>query len=250
MTVSPDRIRISPSPQDLAQAAAEHIESASAEAVAERGRFVVALAGGSTPKRLYELLARRNRCNWSSWYVMLGDERVVPPEHSESNAALVSATLLDRVPIPSSQCVLPQIAEGDDHRGVAEAYDARLRQLFADSGGVLDLAILGLGSDGHTASLFPKDRTCLEEKRRLVCPATAPPDAPIRERITLTYPVLQQARTVIFLITGESKRHVAAELLAGSGRRSSYPAARFIPVLHAYWYLDAVAAAGLPALTG
>ncbi len=246
MTVSPDRIRVYKSERELAQAAAEHIEAVSADAVTDRGRFTIALAGGSTPKRLYELLAHRNRCNWRSWHLALGDERVVPSDHAASNTALVRATLLNRVSVPPDQCRLPPVDTGDEPQRIAEAYDQAVNSMLTESGGAFDLVILGLGADGHTASLFPGDTCCLGERRRAVCAVSAPPTAGIRERVTLTYPVLQRARTIVFLISGDAKRPAVTELLAGSGRRAPYPAARFVSASQAYWYLDSHAAAGLP----
>ena len=246
MTVSPDRVRRHPSTTALAEAAAGQIEALAAEAAARTGRFSIAFAGGSTPRELYNQLAKRNRCNWARWWVALGDERVVGSDHPESNTAMLRSTLLDRVGVPPDQRFLPPVDEGLSHAETADRYDRSIRTLLAESNRAFDLVLLGLGADGHIASLFPGDTPCLNEGRRSVCAAQAPPDASVRERITLTYPVLLNARTVIFLVAGAGKRAVITELLAGGGSRTAYPASRFVPNSRAYWYLDSQAAAGLP----
>ncbi len=246
MTVSPDRVRRRANTEALAEAAAAQIEALAAEATGRSGRFSIAFAGGSTPRELYAQLAKRNRCNWSSWWIAVGDERVVPSDHPESNAGMVCTTLLDRVGIPVNRRILPPVDESLTQAEIADRYDQSIRSLLAESDGAFDLVLLGLGADGHTASLFPGDTRCLTEMRRTVCAAQAPPEASVRERITLTYPVLLNARAIIFLVAGAGKRAVIGELLAGRGSRTAYPASRFVPNSRTYWYLDSQAAAGLP----
>lgn len=162
----------------------------------------IALAGGSTPKRFYECLAAIDY-PWSSVDVFFGDERCVAPDHPDSNFAMANAALLSRVParvhrMPGETCA-------------AEDYVVELHSVFGPGIPVFDLVVLGLGEDGHTASLFPAD-PALEERERLVAPVLRPDHA----RLTLTLPVLSAARVALFLVSGESKRPVLASLLAGA----------------------------------
>ena len=169
-----------------------------AERASRSDPFRIALAGGSTPRPTYERLAERP-LRWESWHVWWGDERLVPPGHPGSNERLAREALLSRVPIP----------EGQIHPLRSE--DVELPDRF-------DLVLLGIGSDGHTASLFPGDPALEERERPIV--RVARPDHP---RLTLTYPVLDAARAVAFLVAGAAKREILARVLAGD---ESLPAAR------------------------
>jgi 6-phosphogluconolactonase len=162
---------------------------------------VVALAGGRTPRPFYERLAVIDY-PWAEVDMVFTDERCVPPDHPESNLRLVTESLLSRLDPPPR--VRPMPGEACD----ADAYEAELRQAFPDLR--LDLAVLGLGEDGHTASLFPGD-PALEETQRWV----ARVDRPDQPRLTLTLPVLSSARAALFLVAGGSKRDALRALLAG-----------------------------------
>jgi len=199
----------------LAEAAADEVVRALGAAVGERGTASLVLSGGSTPRPVYRLLAappRRGAVAWGSVEVFWGDERAVPPDHPDSNFRMAREELLSRVPL----------APGSVHRiegelpaeEAASGYETALRGALGEEL-AFDLVLLGLGADGHTASLFPGDdagegRTA---PGRAVVAATAP--EPPRRRITLTYDALAAAREVLFLVAGEGKAEAAARALAG-----------------------------------
>ncbi len=197
------------------------------DAVAKRGRFLLALSGGRSPRLLYETLASRYRdgIDWYDTMVFWGDERFVPLDHPDSNYRVAAEALLSRVLIPKEnvfpiQTALPIAALA------AEAYDRTLR-LYAADGSIprFDLLLLGLGADGHVASLFPGS-PAIEETRRLAVETTAPEPFAVRERITVTLPVINNARRVVLLVTGEEKRAVLKRFLEGG---SGIPADRVTP---------------------
>jgi 6-phosphogluconolactonase len=222
---------------DLSDSAAQSIEDAARDAVAKRGRFVVALAGGETPKPLYELLARdyRDTIAWDRVEVCFGDERCVPPHNPASNFRLAWTALLERVPIVEKR-VHRIIGElGPD--AAAREYDGQLRRLFAGDQTVptFDVAVLGVGPDGHTASLFPGD-AALDEQKRWAAPAHAPVGAKVPERVTVTLPVFNRARVVMFLCVGIEKRDVVTRILSGAD--AELPAARVFGIERTVWLLD------------
>jgi 6-phosphogluconolactonase len=231
----------------LARAAAEAVAEAAVRAVAERGRFTIALAGGSTPRRLYALLASagapfRARIPWDRVHVFFGDERHVPPNHPDSNYGLAREALLDHVRPGSVHRMRGDLPDAGE---AAAAYEAELERFFgasvaADPPPALDLVLLGLGSDGHTASLFPGS-AALEERRRWVA---APWIARLRaHRLTLTLPVLDRARAVLFLVAGADKADALAQVLGGGDGEAPLPAARVRPEGGApRWYVDRDAA--------
>jgi 6-phosphogluconolactonase len=183
---------------DPARAAAEVLVGAA------RARAQIALSGGSTPRRSYELAAELER-DWSGAHVWLGDERCVPPDDERSHLRLAREALLDRLDrTPTTHGVRTDLAPPD----AAAAYDAELE------GVVLDLALLGLGPDGHTASLFPHAPSLDERKRRAV--AADPGLDPRVPRVTMTIPVLEAAPLVLFLVTGAEKAEAAARAFAGA----------------------------------
>lgn len=190
----------------LARAAAQEIERAAHEAIERRGRFDLALAGGSTPKRMYQLLDAA--LPWSRIHLWFGDERCVPPENADSNYRMVREALLDRIAIPAANV---HRMRGEDAPTVAaRAYDAELgRELGA--AGVLDLVLLGMGADGHTASLFPGTQAVGERSRRCVENWV---EAKQSWRITLTLPALDAARRVMFVVAGADKRDMLARVRA------------------------------------
>lgn len=231
---------------EVARAAAEEVARAAAHAVAARRRFTVALAGGSTPRRLYALLAEasgpfRGRIPWSATHVFFGDERSVPPEHPDSNYRAAREALLDHVPVAS---VHPIPADEPD---AAERYEDELRSFFGVvSGGPpprLDLVLLGLGPDGHTASLFPGS-AALDEGARWVISTFV--DRLGTRRTTLTLPVLNRARGVVFLVSGAGKAAALAGVLEPAPGGAPLPAARVRPVRgEVLWIIDAAAASRL-----
>jgi 6-phosphogluconolactonase len=242
-------VRVVADGEAAARAAAEEVVAAAAPGVSERGRFTIALSGGSTPRRLYALLADaagpfRARVAWERVHVFFGDERHVPPEDAESNFRMAREALLDHVPVASVHRMrgeLPEAAEA------AREYEADLGRFFAldpakDPPPRLDLVLLGLGPDGHTASLFPGTDVLGERRRWVAAPRVARLGT---DRITLTLPVLDRARRVVFVAAGAEKAEAVARVLAPGD--SPPPAARVRPEAGALlWILDRAAAARLP----
>lgn len=192
---------------DLAAAAAAasaELTSQAAKAIAARGRFCVALSGGSTPKALFEKLVSAP-IDWSKTHVFFADERAVPPTDEKSNYRLAYDTLLSKVPVLTKH-VHRLEAERPDQEAAARDAEATLATV-----GALDVVLLGIGDDGHTASLFPGG-PWLAEQQRLVVPSQAP--VVPHQRLTLTYPALGQAAECWFLVSGASKRTVLAQAMA------------------------------------
>ena len=234
--------------ETMSQALAAEIARAASDAVAARGRFTIALSGGSTPRRLYQLLAAdyREQVPWHAVHVFFGDERCVPPTHEESNYGMARFELLSRVPIPSDH-VHRMPGELSPEEG-ARRYDALLRRLLADGdatspprGETLDVALQGIGADGHTASLFPGS-WALEERERWAVAVEAAEYMETRMRITMTLPVLNGARDVYVQVAGAEKRPVVNEILGGDPTAASkYPAARLRGMQRTVWFLDRAA---------
>jgi len=208
---------------ELSARAAERIVEGAGESVRDRGRFTLALAGGSTPEKTYTLLARPDpvaRLDWSRAYLFFGDERFVPPDDPRSNYAMVRRSLLPGAPVPAGQ-VFPIPTDQPSPADSAAAYAATLVRAFAlPPGGAppeFDLVLLGLGDDGHTASLFP-GAPALAETRAWVTwspPGVLPPPV---DRVTLTFPVLNAARRVLFLVSGGSKAEALRDVLEVVGQ--------------------------------
>lgn len=189
------------------EATAELFVQLARDAVRERGRFVVALSGGKTPQPVHALLAtsHRDRVPWEQVHAWFGDERCVPPDDRASNFGMARRALLDHVPIPPSQV---HRLQGELAPGLAaDRADAELRAFAATApdGVLFDLMMLGAGADGHTASLFPGNKS-LEERTRMVMATRAPDGMEVKDRLTMTLPVLSDARVVALLATGTSKR--------------------------------------------
>jgi 6-phosphogluconolactonase len=230
----------------LFAAAAEHCLRVAAHCIEAAGRFHIALAGGSTPRGLYRTLASagfRERTDWSRWEVWFGDERCVAPDHADSNYRMARESLLDQVPIPTMQ-IHPMFPQGElDPAQAAADYEGLLRERVPGEPGtpVLDLVLLGLGGDGHTASLFP-GTPVLEERQRLV--AAVYVEKLASWRITLTPPALASARELAFLVSGSGKSEII-EALRGPAEQPRYPVERLAPQGEVRWFLDR-AAAGFP----
>jgi 6-phosphogluconolactonase len=234
--------------EELSGAAASHVVRLAAQAMSERGRFCVALSGGSVMKIICpQLVAEPLRTNvdWSGWHVFWADERCVPPISTESNYGVANRLLLRHVNIPRGQ-----IYALDDTRGApeaAEAYESILTRVFqpgADRLPRFDLILLGIGEDGHTASLFP-DHPLLSETDRWVAPVSDAPKLP-PERVTLTLPVINNARHVVFVAAGAEKRSILCEVLGPGSHRQRLPAALVNPSDgDLQWFVDAAAAKNL-----
>jgi 6-phosphogluconolactonase len=238
-------VRVFDDAEAVARAAAETFARLAHEAVEERGAFSVALSGGTTPRRVYELLASddyKERVSWSKVHVFFGDERAVPPDHSESNYRMASEALLSRVNIPPEN--VHRIEGLGDAAANASDYESIMRGFFGDAEWPrFDLVLLGMGDDGHTASLFP-GTSALEESRAWVAPNWV--EKLQAWRITLTAPAINAARRVIFLVTGTAKAERLHEVLNGARDPSRLPSQNIAPrdgTLE--WYVDRAAAAKL-----
>jgi 6-phosphogluconolactonase len=227
--------------EELSAAAAGAFADAARDAVRERGRFSVALAGGGTPRTLYRSLAAgfRDSIPWSGVHLFWSDERFVPPEDPDSNYRMVRDSLLDRVPVPEGNVHRPE-TEHDNPEESARRYERALRTFFDPEPPRFDWMLLGLGEDGHVASLFP-GAEALEERRRLVVAVRDSPKPP-RVRLTMTLPLINQSREIHFLVSGRGKHRILFDILRGSV--NGLPARRVQPEegsLH--WWLDRRAAA-------
>ena len=240
-------IRTLNTPQELFGAAAELEASAANEAVAERGRFSIALSGGSTPKSLYTLLATNARTSlpWDRMFFFFGDERHVPPTDPESNYRMADEVMLSKVPVAQTN-VFRVEAENPDAKAAAEAYEKSLRKFFALEAGQVpsfDLILLGMGPDGHTASLFP-GTAALQEKSKLVVENWV--EKLKTSRISLTLPVLNAARCVAFLVSGTDKAPVLKSVLESNTPGEQYPAKLVRPAQgKLIWLIDRAAASQL-----
>jgi 6-phosphogluconolactonase len=228
-----------PSAAALADAVAARFVAAAAEAISSRGQFIVALSGGSTPRGTYLRLGTEalvSKVMWSRVQVLWGDERCVPPDHVESNYRMARETLLDRVPVPAAN--VHRIQGEDDPATAAAAYEATLRALAR-----IDLVLLGLGEDGHTASLFPGG-AAVHEQTRWVMAARA--SAASMWRITLTPAVINAAAEVLFLVSGSAKAGILRRVIEGPRRPQELPAQAIAPFNgRVRWCVDAAAAAEL-----
>jgi 6-phosphogluconolactonase len=237
-------IRIVESEEALAEAAALVIVEAAVEAVAARGRFTLALSGGDTPRRTYARLAQppyRDRIDWLKTLVFFGDERGVPADHRDSNYGMAWTTLLSKVPVPSAN-VFRIRGEAEDPETAAVDYARVLAKALGLRRGErprFDLMLLGLGVDGHTASLFPGSPVLKEVFRSVAAVhATA---AAIPQRFTLTLPVLSAAAEILFLVAGPEKAKVVKAVLGDQA--STLPAAMIRPAEgRLRWLLDRAAA--------
>lgn len=224
---------------------------AARDAIAARGRFTVALTGGSSPKGTYERLAQAplsSPVDWASVFVFLGDERFVPYDDERSNFGMCRSLLLDHVLIPAAQ-VLPIPTSTATPDEAAAEYAQNLARVFAQPTEgpppALDLILLGMGDDGHCASLFPGMPTLHVGDRWVVSspPGTLPPPV---DRVTFTFPVLNAARQVVFLVTGEKKAAPVRDIFEGGAGVNRHPAAGVHPTNGKLtWLLDEAAASGL-----
>lgn len=236
-------IRVFKTSDDLSREAAAQFSGAAREAVQARGMFTAALSGGHTPKRLYELLAApefSSPLSWDRIHLFQVDERCVPPDDSQSNYRMIREALLSHLPVNHFHRME---AERPDRDAAAATYEEDLRGTLGTPAGEwprLDLVLLGMGDDGHTASLFPGS-AALNERRRAVCPNWV--EKLGMWRITLTLPVLNAAGRVIFLVAGEDKARALADVLHPSGPAPQLPAQLVEPAgSAAEWYVDPAAA--------
>jgi len=230
----------------LSEAAATEIAAIARVSIAARGRFTIALSGGTTPKRTYELLVDKHRTDidWTHVEFVFGDDRFVPPDDPRSNYRMAREALFDRAPIPASGVhAIP--ADAGTVEAAAESYERTLRRVLhadANEPEFIDLVLLGIGPDGHTASLFPGS-PALEEgtrwTRAVEAPTTVQPAVP---RVTVTLTFLAGARTILFLVAGSDKRPVLSEILGGAESARQYPAALVESSGRTVWMIEESAA--------
>jgi 6-phosphogluconolactonase len=236
-------------PQELFEAAAEEVAKAAKEAVAERGRFTIALSGGSTPKNLYTLLATNARTSlpWERMFFFWSDERHVPPTDPTSNYRMADEAMLAKVPVPAGN-VFRVPAENSDAAAAAESYEQALKEFFGLSAGQVprfDLILLGMGPDGHTASLFP-ETSALKEQSRLVVANWV--EKLKTNRITFSLPVLNAGHEVAFLVSGTDKATALKKVLESDAPGEQYPAKLVRPTQgKLIWFVDRAAANELSA---
>lgn len=232
----------------LAEEAARRFVAAAGAAIAARGRFTVALSGGSTPKALFRLLAASpwiERVDWANVHLYWGDERTVPPSDEQSNYRMTRENLLDRVAIPAGQ-IHRIVAENPDPQAAANAYATTLRQTFGLADGEFprfDLIHLGLGTEGHTASLFPGSPALAETSRLVAAPWVEKLDS---FRVTLTPPTINAAREVQFLAAGAEKAAIVKAIIQSPKDPDALPAQIVAPEDgKLVWLLDEAAAGEL-----
>ena len=240
-------IRVLPDTESLFQASAKEFASQAEAAIKAQDRFAVALSGGSTPRGMFSLLAAnyRDRLPWDKVYFFWSDERHVPPDSSDSNYRMAYESLLSRVPVPQTN-IFRVPAEKPDAHEVAAEYDETVRQFFQIPQGTFpqfDLILLGMGPDGHTASLFP-ETSALHEKGRLVVSNWV--EKLKTDRITFTAPLINRAKGVMFLIAGADKSQALREVMEGNQSPDLYPSKLIHPACgRSIWWVDQAAAAAL-----
>ncbi|HET6670676.1 MAG TPA: 6-phosphogluconolactonase [Pyrinomonadaceae bacterium] len=237
-------IQVFETPEQVARAAAQFIVNL-AKPVTRTRPFTVALSGGNTPRRVYELLATdefKVQVNWQLVQIFFGDERPVPPDDPASNYGMALATLISRVPIPESN-VHPISGAGDPHEN-ASSYQQELKSYFAGSAWPrFDLILLGMGEDGHTASLFPGSKALSENEAWVAANWVELLD---ELRITLTAPAINSAVQILFLVTGANKTAALAAVLSGPLQPDLLPAQLIKPSQgELVWMVDAAAASRL-----
>lgn len=229
------------SPDQLIAQVAERLAQVAAQAIGERGVFTLALSGGSTPKALYKLLASepwRERFEWPKIVILFGDERAVTPDDEKSNWRMASESLLDHVPLDPKN--VHRMRGEIELEEAAKEYGLLIQEL----GTTLDVCLLGMGPDGHTASLFPHSPALQERKHRCVAtpPASQEPHVP---RLTVTYRVLDAARHVWILCPGAEKAERLRQVLAGPREPSEQPIQGLEPSGELVWFLDRASAGEL-----
>jgi len=241
-------VAIYPDIDTLSQEAARYVVRVASEAITTHGRFTLVLAGGTTPKKLYGLLASepyREQIDWALTEIFWSDERCVPPDSEDSNYHLAQQVLLGQIPIPAEQ-IHRMPADADDRDQASLTYTQEIQRVFGTNGvPSFDLIQLGMGPEGHTASLFPHQAS-LHEQTRLVIPVSVPKPPP--PRLTFTPPLLNAASHVLFLVTGQDKADALQAVLEGAYNPDEYPAQIIRPPKgEVTWMLDPAAASKLRA---
>lgn len=233
-------IHLFPDAEELAKGATAFVASAAEQSIRKRGRFVIALSGGSTPRRLYELLAEGEQ-DWPNWHVFWSDERSVRPDHADSNFGMAKEALLNKAAIPIGN--VRRVQTEHPAPVAARRYEEAIRGLLGGGKPAFDLVLLGIGEDGHTASLFPGD-PAVRERAKLVTACRMEGSGPAR--VTFTLPLINAARRAVFLAAGEAKAAMVHRAIEPGLRGSDIPAGLVAPnkgSLH--WFLSQDAAADL-----
>lgn len=207
--------------EQLYKEAADQFVDFAKKAIHERGKFVVALSGGSSPKAIFKLLATKDyaeQIDWKNIYFFWVDERWVPLDDEKSNAKMTFETLLDKVPVKKDQ-IFPMFKEGISPEDYASEYEKEIRNILGNEGR-FDLILLGMGDDGHTASLFPGEKILHENEKWVDAYYLAPQNM---YRITLTAPIINKAENILVITFGDSKKHALNEVLNGDYNPELYP---------------------------
>ena len=227
-------VEVLPDKEALIERALEVVLSKMQAAIQERGRCTIALAGGGTPKPLYEAIATQN-LPWDKIHVFWGDERYVPPDHPDSNQGMARSAWLDKVDLPSAN-IHPMPTDSANPATDAQKHEEELREFFTVAVGEFpsfDVILLGIGDDAHTASLFPHtDALQIQDKLVTLGNKDGQP------RITFTAPLINHAHCVIFLVAGASKRPALAQIFAADADPMTYPARLIKPLGELWWLLD------------
>jgi len=243
---APPVLSVFPTSQELCDAVADFIIKAQKEAIEKKGKFTVAVSGGSLPKQLNALIDKPG-VKWDKWQVFYADERVVPLDHPDSNHHLCETELWSKVPIPRSHIHTIETSLLDDLEELSDAYEKELIREFAQKDSarfpIFDLILLGVGPDGHTASLFPGHELLSEEDRWVAYIEDSPKPPP--KRITFTFPVINHAARVAFVASGAGKAETLKTVL--DQPEAGLPASRVRPVSpgQLYWFVDEAAVAGV-----
>jgi 6-phosphogluconolactonase len=231
------RIEVFKDNDALATHAARKFSDLAETAIAAQGRFAAALSGGSTPKRMFQQLTAMIQ-DWRHIHLFWVDERCVPPGHSDSNYGMTAEALLNHIEIPGEN--IHRIRGEQPPEQAALVYEKELRDYFEEKLPVFDLILLGLGSDGHTASLFPGSPALQEKKRWAVEVKHGAPPPPLVDRVTLTFPVLKLAGEVFFLVSGKEKAEILAQIFISQSIPDPLPVQEIINrQTNARWIIDA-----------
>jgi 6-phosphogluconolactonase len=243
--MTPPRVELFASDEAASRAGAESFVACAERAITLHGRFAVALSGGDTPRAMYRMLAGPDLCervDWSRVHLFWGDDRAVPPDHPRSNFGMAKEALIRSVPIPADN--IHRIRGELDARAAADAYARELRDHFGDGPPIFDLVHLGVGEDGHTASLFPGDPALDECERTVIATVDRTRNEP---RVTLTVPLLLAARRIEVLVLEAEKAEVVRAILACEQRPAELPAAVLADARgEVVWLLSRAAASRLP----
>lgn len=241
------QVHILPTLPDLIEAATALTVEILQAAIHDRGIATIALSGGSTPKPLYQAIAQHSALDWTKLHIFWGDERYVPNDHPDSNEQMARQAWLNQVPIPPEN-IHPVPTTLPDPNQSAQQYEATLQQVFGTVPGTIpafDLILLGIGDDGHTASLFPHT-PALAVRDRLITVG----EKSGQPRITFTYPLINQAHNVLFLLAGKSKQPALQQIFSPTGDPLQYPAHAIRPEGNLIWMMDQSAGEGILGMEG